>query len=86
MCQTTRMPCRRYHKLHYENSIVFHKKYKTFLKIYNMLHIPTSFTQKSKIQLASAHTHIPKNNPAKFHNSSVDSLGQVADKGPLGYI
>ena len=48
-----------------------------------MLHIPTSFTQKSKIQLASAHTHIPKNNPAKFHNSSVDSLGQVADKGPL---
>ena len=41
-----------------------------------------NFPQKLKnhlIQIASAHIHIPKNNPAKFHDNLVDSLGVVVD-------
>ena len=37
----------------------------------------------SKIKIASAHIHIPRNNPAKFQNYLMDGLGGVADKGPL---
>ena len=32
----------------------------------------------SQIKIASAHTPILRNNPAKFHNNPMDSLG-VAD-------
>ena len=39
--------------------------------------------QKSQIKIASAHIHIPRNNPAKFQNYLMDSLRGVADKGPL---
>ena len=35
------------------------------------------------IEIASAHIHIPRNSPAKFHKYPMDSLGGVADKGPL---
>ena len=31
------------------------------------------------IKIDSAHIHIPRNNPAKFHNNPMDSLGRVAD-------
>ena len=37
----------------------------------------------SQIKIASAHIHIPRNNPAKFQNYLMDSLRGVADKGPL---
>ena len=33
----------------------------------------------SQIKIASAHIHILRNNPAKFHNNPMDSLGEVAD-------
>ena len=36
-----------------------------------------------QIRIASAHIHIPRNNPARFQNYLMDSLGGVADKGPL---
>ena len=39
--------------------------------------------KKSQIKIASAHIHIPRNNPAKFQNYLMDGLGGVADKGPL---
>ena len=39
--------------------------------------------KNSQIEIASAHIHIPRNNPAKFQNYPMDSLGGVADKGPL---
>ena len=39
--------------------------------------------KKSQIKIASAHVHIPRNNPAKFQNYLMDGLGGVADKGPL---
>ena len=39
-------------------------------------------SKNSQIKMASAHIHIPRNNPAKFQNNPIDSLG-VADKGPL---
>ena len=38
---------------------------------------------KSQIKIASAHIHIPRNNPAKFQNYLMDGLGGVVDKGPL---
>ena len=38
---------------------------------------------KSQIKKASAHIHTQRNNPAKFKNYLMDSLGGVADKGPL---
>ena len=34
------------------------------------------------IRIASAHIHTPRNNPAKFHDNPMDSLGGVVDKGP----
>ena len=39
--------------------------------------------KKFQIKIASAHIHIPRNNPAKFQNYLMDSLRGVADKGPL---
>ena len=42
--------------------------------------------KKSQIKIASAHKHIPRNNPAKFQNYPMDSLGGVADKGPIYYV
>ena len=39
--------------------------------------------KKSKIKIASAHIHIPRNNPVKFQNYIMVNLGGVADKGPL---
>ena len=39
--------------------------------------------KNSQIKIASAHIHIPRNNPAKFQNYLMDGLGGVADKGPL---
>ena len=45
-----------------------------------------NFPQKwkiSQIKIASAHKPIPRNNPAKFQNYPMDSLGGVADEGPL---
>ena len=45
--------------------------------------IPAQNEKKSQIKIASAHIHIPRNNPAKFQNYLMDSLGGVADKGPL---
>ena len=39
-------------------------------------------SKNSQIKIASAHIHIPRNNPAKSQNNPIDSLG-VADKGPL---
>ena len=42
--------------------------------------------KKSQIKIASAHIHIPRNNPAKFQNYPMDSLGGVADKGPIYYV
>ena len=38
---------------------------------------------KSQIKIASAHIHIPRNNPDKFQNYLMDSLRGFADKGPL---
>ena len=38
--------------------------------------------KNSQTKIASAHIHILRNNPAKFQNYLIDSLG-VADKGPL---
>ena len=35
--------------------------------------------KKSQIKIASAHIPILRNNPAKFHNNPMDSLGGVAD-------
>ena len=35
--------------------------------------------KKSQIKIASAHIPIQRNNPAKFHNNPMDSLGEVAD-------
>ena len=35
--------------------------------------------KNSQIKIASAHIHILRNNPAKFHNNPMDSLGGVAD-------
>ena len=39
--------------------------------------------KNSQIKIASAHIHIPRNNPAKFQNYLMDSVGGVADKGIL---
>ena len=39
--------------------------------------------KNSQSRIASAHIHIPRNNPAKFQKNPLDSLGGVADKGPL---
>ena len=39
---------------------------------------PPPQMKKSQIKIASAHIPIPRNNPAKFHNNPIDSLG-VAD-------
>ena len=39
--------------------------------------------EKSQIKIASAHIHIPRNNPAKFQNYLMDNLRGVVDKGPL---
>ena len=47
---------------------------------------PSKSPQKwknSQIRIASAHMHIPRNNPVKIQNYPLDSLGGVADKGPL---
>ena len=38
---------------------------------------------KSQTKIASAHIHIPRNNPAKFQNYLKNSSRGVADKGPL---
>ena len=49
-------------------------------------HFPVKIPPKwknSKIKIASAHIYIPRNNPAKLQNYLKDSLGGVADKGPL---
>ena len=35
--------------------------------------------KKSQIKIASAHIPILRNNPAKFHNNPMESLGGVAD-------
>ena len=35
--------------------------------------------KKSQIKIASANIPIPRNNPAKFHNNPMDSLGGVAE-------
>ena len=40
---------------------------------------PQNAKKKSQIKIASAHIHIPKNNPAKFQNYLMDSLRGVAD-------
>ena len=40
---------------------------------------PPKNEKNSQIKIASAHKHIPWNNPAKFHNNPMDSLGEVAD-------
>ena len=45
--------------------------------------IPPPQMKNSQIKIASAHIHIPRNNPAKFQNYLMDSLRGVADKGPL---
>ena len=37
----------------------------------------------SQIEIASAHIHIPRNNPAKFQKNPIDSVGGVADNGSL---
>ena len=42
--------------------------------------------KNSPIRIASAHIHIPRNNPAKFHDNPMDSLGGVVDKEPLYYV
>ena len=39
--------------------------------------------KNSQMKMASAHIHIPSNNPAKFQNYLKDGLGGVSDKGPL---
>ena len=39
--------------------------------------------KKFQIKIASAHIHIPRNNPAKFQNYLMDGLWEVVDKGPL---
>ena len=44
---------------------------------------PPKMKKNSQTKIASAHIHIPRNNPAKFQNYLMDSLGGVADKGPL---
>ena len=36
-----------------------------------------------KIKIVITHIHIPRNNPAKFQKNPINSLGRVADKGPL---
>ena len=36
----------------------------------------------SQIKIASAHIHIPRNNPAKFQKYPMDSLGGVVDNRP----
>ena len=36
---------------------------------------------KIKPKIDNAHIHIPRNNPAKFHENEMDSLGGVADMG-----
>ena len=49
-------------------------------------HFPPKIHPKlknSQIKIASAHIHIPRNNPARFQNYLMDGLGGVADKGPL---
>ena len=33
-----------------------------------------------QIKIASAHIHIPRNNPAKFHDNQMESLGKISDK------
>ena len=43
----------------------------------------TQNEKNSQIKIASAHIHIPRNNPAKFRKYLMDGLGGVADKGPL---
>ena len=45
--------------------------------------IPPQNEKNSQIEIASAHKHIPRNNPAKFQNYLMYSLRGVADKGPL---
>ena len=44
---------------------------------------PPQNEKNSQIKIASAHIHIPRNNPAKFQNCLMDGLGEVVDKGPL---
>ena len=44
---------------------------------------PPKMKKKQQIKIASAHIHIPRNNPAKFQNYLMDSLRGVTDKGPL---
>ena len=39
--------------------------------------------KKSQIKIASALINIPMNNPAKFQNYPMNSLGGVVDKGLL---
>ena len=49
-------------------------------------HFPRKSPQNEKnsqIKIASAHIHIPRNNPSKFQNYLMDSLRGVADKGRL---
>ena len=49
-------------------------------------HFPLKIPPKwknSQMKIASAYIHIPRNNPVKFQNYPMDSLGGVADKGPL---
>ena len=40
---------------------------------------PPKIKKNSQINIASAHIHIPRNNPAKFQNYLMDSLRGVAD-------
>ena len=54
------------------------------------IEIPPQYPPQNKknikntpIEIASAHNHIPRNNPAKFQKNPIDSLGGVVDKGPL---
>ena len=42
--------------------------------------IPPKNEKNSQIKIASAHIHIPRNNPVKIQNYLIDSLGGVGDK------
>ena len=50
--------------------------------IRNSTRIPQN-KKNPPIRIEGAHIQIPRNNPAKFHDNPMDSLGGVADKGHL---
>ena len=81
MCQTTRMPPP-------PNVVKTDTKKIQLFSNRNSPQIPPKIKSKfflnaPPIKIASTHIHIPRNNPAKFHKYSMDSLGGVADKRPL---